>query len=292
MVAMAKVWLPSTKQAADDFDDIKDAIEYHDINVGSKPTSKYGDLVRSIVTSAGPTVPLPASQGFALDDWETVKKVSDWVVANPRLATDQDINPYRIGDSRNIEIGGMLYPCVIWGFNHDDSALSLNKAGITIGMWPNLLDTLYPMAIGTSNSQGWDRGPFRLIEVPKYYASLEVDLRNIITPVLKRTTLGNQSTAVVVTEDTLWVPSVAEVSARMSTALPVPEGNLYEFWFRRNGAGSDGARIMFFQGDPSQYWWRVPNIGAAHSFMRASVAGAVGNAASNNMLGVGLGFCI
>jgi len=234
---------------------------------------------------------VPISVGFEQDDWETVRRVSQWIARNPDRIYGPE-NPYKIGDKKEVLLGVESHLVEILGFNHDEKADGTGKAGITIGMC-GLTDSVYVINQPASNQGGWTNSRIRTHYVPWFMDNMDIHLRNCIVPVLKQTTGGSQSRELVLSADTLFLFSQFEVTGLVDVAGPVQEGEQYEIWRSvRNGAiNADRIKRSNLHGADG-WWFRSPRVTDSVSYRRITAAGALGQASSAIGQTICFGFCV
>lgn len=176
------------------------------------------------------TKPTP---NFATDSWE---QINEYVINGTANTA------YNIGDEKIIELTtGEQIPLVILGFNHDNKTEG-GKANITIGM-KGLLQDFYKWnsnhTIG--NTGGWEDSLIRAA-VSNKFSQLPTNLQSIIKTVEKKTSAGSRSTDIIISNDKLWLLSVAEIfsntaisnskntSIQNNSQTYNAEGEQYEYW--------------------------------------------------------------
>ena len=81
------------------------------------------------------------------------------------------------------------------GFDHDTKTAG-GKANITLEMTDLLNNTIYLMNSSESTSVGWGSAPLRTTLNSTVYNYLPAEVRNVIKPVNKLTSAGNNSSTI------------------------------------------------------------------------------------------------
>jgi hypothetical protein len=130
---------------------------------------------------------------------------------------------------------------VVMGFDHDDWADGSGKAPITWGM-KNLLSTKHGLNTSNTNAGGWAASEMRNITLPAIFETLPQELRDVIKPVSKKSTVGGSSTEIQTTADDLFLFSKDEI---FSDAQGLGEGVQYENYLSNKNSTNGGD--MFVQ---------------------------------------------
>ena len=140
-------------------------------------------------------------KSFALSDWQEIKEILDSGKAK---------EVFEIGDEREETlITGEKITLVILGFGQDEK-VSGGKVNMTIGL-KNLMDGDFEMNLTHTNEGGWEKSRMRTVYMERVFKLLPEELRNIIVPVKKCTSAGGGSTDITVSEDKLFLFSLAEI---------------------------------------------------------------------------------
>ena len=140
-------------------------------------------------------------KSFALSDWNDISEIIDSGKAK---------EVFEIGDEREETlITGEKITLVILGFGQDEK-VSGGKVNMTIGL-KNLMDGDFEMNLTHTNGGGWEKSRMRTVYMERVFKLLPEKLRNIIVPVKKNTSAGGGSTDITVSEDKLFLFSLAEI---------------------------------------------------------------------------------
>lgn len=216
-----------------------------------------------------------------LEDW-TWEQIAE-------VANRGEMQKYHsIGDEKTAASTQGVLTFRIEDFNHDDKADGSGKANVTFGS-KNLIFSLYSFNTTASNVGGWSDSVMRVTRIPAFMNWLPADLKNAIKPVMKRTTIGNQSTTIQSTTDSLWLFSCKEVGTQTDIAGYMDEGERYPLYT------NDASRVKGLNdgnGGPTSYWLRSPYTIANNQFCICNANGAWTASGPTAGLGVCLGFCI
>ena len=192
---------------------------------------------------------------------------------------------FAVGDEVDVTLTtGEIITLVILGFNHDNLTGG-GKAGITFGM-KGLLQTTYRMNATNTNVGGWTSSEMRTQTMQTLLSHMPTEWRNIIKPVDKLTSAGNQSTTINTTSDKLFLLSNVEVDGTTSTTYK-DEGVQYEYY------KTSANRIKRYASGSSGGWWlRSPYATSATAFRRVYGDGSVGGNGASYTYGVAFGFCV
>jgi len=139
------------------------------------------------------------------------------------------------------------------------------------------------------NAGGYSRTALRDYVNNTFTPLLPIGWQSAITPVVKKSTIGNRSTVLTTTCDKLFLFSGSEVGT-VTSAPYNTEGKLYPIF-------SDNASRIKYKSDGSAYYWwlRSPLVsisyGTSH-FLLVSTSGAYYSNIAYNTFGVVLGFGI
>lgn len=208
-------------------------------------------------------------KSFALSDWQEIKEILDSGKAK---------EVFEIGDEREETlITGEKITLVILGFGQDEK-VSGGKVNMTIGL-KNLMDGDFEMNLTHTNEGGWEKSRMRTVYMERVFKLLPEELRNIIVPVKKSTSAGGGSTDITVSEDKLFLFSLAEIYSQRGISKSdnsnisgnadtyQEEGTQYEYFKELLGDADpydDNEEIIKRKanGGGSAYgWWQ---IGRAH----------------------------
>lgn len=141
-------------------------------------------------------------KSFALSDWQEIKEILDSGKAK---------EVFEVGDEREETlITGEKITLVLLGFGQDEK-VSGGKVNMTIGL-KNLMDGDFEMNLTHTNEGGWEKSRMRTVYMERVFKLLPEELRNIIVPVKKSTSAGGGSTDITVSEDKLFLFSLANIT--------------------------------------------------------------------------------
>lgn len=240
-------------------------------------------------------------KSFALSDWQEIKEILDSGKAK---------EVFEVGDEREETlITGEKITLVLLGFGQDEK-VSGGKVNMTIGL-KNLMDGDFEMNLTHTNEGGWEKSRMRTVYMERVFKLLPEELRNIIVPVKKSTSAGGGSTDITVSEDKLFLFSLAEIYSQRGISKSdnsnisgnadtyQEEGTQYEYFKELLGDADpydDNEEIIKRKangGGSTYYWWlRSPYIGYATSFRLVGTNGNVSNNGAGTTYGVCFGFCV
>lgn len=240
-------------------------------------------------------------KSFALSDWIEIKEILDSGMA---------METFEVGDEREETlITGEKITLVILGFGQDEK-VSGGKVNMTIGL-KYLMDGDFEMNLEHKNKGGWDKSRMRTVYMERIFKLLPEELCNIIVPVKKSTSAGNGSTDITVSDDKLFLFSMAEIFSTsgmsksdgtdisINTDTYQKEGTQYEYFkellgdadpyddneelIKRKAGGRSGAY---------SWWLRSPDASLSYYFCCVSGSGSVYAGVASGAVGVCFGFCV
>lgn len=240
-------------------------------------------------------------KSFALSDWQEIKEILDSGKAK---------EVFEVGDEREETlITGEKITLVLLGFGQDEK-VSGGKVNMTIGL-KNLMDGDFEMNLTHTNEGGWEKSRMRTVYMERVFKLLPEELRNIIVPVKKSTSAGGGSTDITVSEDKLFLFSLAEIYSQRGISKSdnsnisgnadtyQEEGTQYEYFKELLGDADpydDNEEIIKRKanggGSTSGWWLRSPCIGDATSFRLVISIGGVPVNSAGGTCGVCFGFCV
>lgn len=240
-------------------------------------------------------------KSFALSDWQEIKEILDSGKAK---------EVFEVGDEREETlITGEKITLVLLGFGQDEK-VSGGKANMTIGL-KDLMDGDFEMNLEHKNAGGWDKSRMRTVYMERIFKLLPEDLRELIVPVKKCTSAGNGSTDITVSEDKLFLFSLAEIySTRaikksdngdisQNADVYQEEGEQYEYFKNLLGDADpydDNEETIKRKanggGSANGWWLRSPTIGSTCGFRYVSYGGGVTYNGAGGTNGVCFGFCV
>ena len=240
-------------------------------------------------------------KSFALSDWQEIKEILDSGKAK---------EVFEVGDEREETlITGEKITLVLLGFGQDEK-VSGGKVNMTIGL-KNLMDGDFEMNLTHTNEGGWEKSRMRTVYMERVFKLLPEELRNIIVPVKKSTSAGGGSTDITVSEDKLFLFSLAEIYSQRGISKSdnsnisgnadtyQEEGTQYEYFKELLGDADpydDNEEIIKRKangGGSTYIWWlRSPYVGNTTNFRLVNNNGNVNNNNAGNTYGVCFGFCV
>lgn len=240
-------------------------------------------------------------KSFALSGWQEIKEILDSGKAK---------EVFEIGDEREETlITGEKITLVILGFGQDEK-VSGGKINMTIGL-KNLMDGDFEMNLTNTNEGGWEKSRMRTVYMERVFKLLPEELRNIIVPVKKSTSAGGGSTDITVSEDKLFLFSLAEIYSPRGISKSdnsnisgnadtyQEEGTQYEYFKELLGDADpydDNEEIIKRKdngsGSANSWWLRSPDVGYTSLFRCVSSYGSVSYAGAGGTRGVCFGFCV
>ena len=240
-------------------------------------------------------------KSFALSDWQEIKEILDSGKAK---------EVFEVGDEREETlITGEKITLVLLGFGQDEK-VSGGKVNMTIGL-KNLMDGDFEMNLTHTNEGGWEKSRMRTVYMERVFKLLPEELRNIIVPVKKSTSAGGGSTDITVSEDKLFLFSLAEIYSQRGISKSdnsnisgnadtyQEEGTQYEYFKELLGDADpydDNEEIIKRKangGGSTKYWWlRSPYVGNATYFRLVASPGSVVTNSAGVAFGVCFGFCV
>lgn len=190
---------------------------------------------------------------------------------------------WNIGDTKTFTVNSVSYTAVIIGFNHDTKTAG-GLAGITFQM-QTCLATTYPMEATDINTNGWTGCVMRSTTMVTLLNQLETALKNVVKPVNKLTSAGNQSATINSTSDSLFLLAEVEIFGAITYAK-AGEGSQYAYYAAGN------SKIKTVNGSATRWWERSPYGSSATAFCDVGSDGAAGDGGASGSYGVAFGFCI
>lgn len=191
---------------------------------------------------------------------------------------------WSIGDTHIINIANTSYDIEILDFNHDTLANEPGFASITFGL-KNCFNIPYGMNNSNTNSGGWQVCVMRGGTIPTILAQVAPEWQAIMRPVIKLTSAGNRSAAIVSTTDTLFLFSEMEIMGTPTYSV-AGEGTRYPKF------STAAARIKSVNGVASIWWLRSPYSGSSTAFCAINTTGAANDYTASNSYGAAFGFCV
>lgn len=194
---------------------------------------------------------------------------------------------WAVGDTKTLKVDGVDYVAQIIGFEHDNLTTpdgARAKAGITFQL-KDCLATTYNMENANINTNGWTGCVMRTSTMSTLLSQLETALRNVIKPVDKLTSIGNQSATIRTDSDKLFLLSEIEIFDTLKYSK-AGEGYQYDYYAAGN------SKIKNVDGSAALWWERSPDGSAATFFCSVGINGSAGYDYASSAYGVSFGFCI
>ena len=138
-----------------------------------------------------------------------------------------------------------------------------------------------------TNKGGWQNSQLRKVLNNSVIEMLPADLRKVIKPCLKKTSLGGNSEKYGLTSDPLFVLSEQEIFGRKIYSHG-DEGHWYG-WYRQENTEYGKCKQ---NGERDWRWERSPRSGSTGSFCVVYGSGDAGSDNANYSYGVSFGFCV
>lgn len=193
---------------------------------------------------------------------------------------------FALGDTKTVPLSdGTSVHVRIIGFNHDEDS-NRNKLAITFETVETLNDD-FQMNAESTNKLGWQSSKLRKVLNGTVINMLPADLRDVIKPCLKQTSLGGNSEKMGFTSDPLFVLSEQEIFGRKIFSHG-GEGHWYD-WYRQENTEYGKCKQ---NGERDWRWERSPGSGITNSFCYVGSAGGANADAASDSYGVSFGFCV
>ncbi len=245
---------------------------------------------------------LDVNPTFGLNDWDTIADVSEYISNNNLTTAEIEATfDWHIGDEKDTTVNVETITLLILGFNHDDLSDGSGKAGISLGM-KDCLSTTYSMNSTDTNAGGWDKSEMRTNTMATLLSQLPADLQKVIKTVDKKTTVGNESTAITTSSDKLWLCAYGEIvsptaiensierNIRNNAAAFKSEGSQYDYYKNLIGDADpwdNGIRALVKN---CNYWsLRSPNVESVQGFANIFMGCACWTFAD---IAYGVSFCL
>lgn len=249
-----------------------------------------GKLSEAVFASI-PELSIPVGTTLENATWEQIEEV-----ANAGYAP----NYWKLGDKKNVSIGGTNYQVQIIGFGHDDltsATANATKAAITFQMLDCYATTYRMNSNDTNANNGWQSCQMRSTHLPSLKALLPTELQSRIKAVNKVTSAGAKQTSTLVSSDDLFLLSENEVfGATLTVARSTQnEGAQYAYY-----AISGNSKLKTLGGAYKPWWLRSPYKSDSQSYLAvASSTGTLTGLATSSdyyaytySMGVAFAFCI
>ena len=211
---------------------------------------------------------------------------ASWSVIDMLEKKDKLSTYFSVGDIKTITIGGVSQQIAIHGFKHDDLSDGTGKAKMTLGL-VNCLPTTYAMNSSDTNVGGWTGSKMYSTLNEAIFGDLPEELKDLIKPVKKKTSAGNQLTTINTSNDKLFLFSEHEIFGAKTYSVG-SEGKQYSLF----ATSSNRIKKLGDSGSATYWWERSPYASNATSFCYVYSSGAANCSSAGITLGVCFGFCI
>jgi len=200
---------------------------------------------------------------------------------------------YSVGDEKDVTLStGEKLTFVILGFNHDDLANGIGKAGISWGM-KNLMSYKSSMHTSSSTDGSYITTKMRNETLPIIYEQLPSELKQVIKTVAKK---YNFYSEIRTTNDDIWLLSASEYLGA-NNYPNIDEGLLYDYYINVKNliknTNTPNARVVIPEFD-NYYWTRTYIDGEYIAITNGSVDYVVNipiEKESADEAGICFGFC-
>lgn len=192
-----------------------------------------------------------------------------------------------VGDYLNISINSVSYRVDILGFHHDAVTDTTAYGGTYAGITWQLHDcygTKYAMNSTATNVGGWTSCLMRTSTIASLFGLLASGVSDVVVPVNKPTSAGNQSSIINTTSDSLFLLSEIEVFGTRTYSL-AGEGTRYSYYAAGN------SRIKTQGGSATSWVARSPTDEDSGDFCVVSLSGSFYKRDANASNGVAFAFC-
>lgn len=221
---------------------------------------------------------------------------------------------WAVGDARSVKLSAMTNTGVgethkeqnvefaIGDFDHDDLATPVNghaKAAITLLQKDCLTDgngagssdaEIGYMNSTNTNSGGWMNCARREWCNEIYYNALPQWLRSVTKTVVKKTSVGGQSSTINTTNDKIFLESEIEI---FGTTKHSYKGEGFQYQYYKNAASNRFKKPVWSSGSSSHiYWERSPGSGNSSHFCLVNRDGSANFGNSSLTFGVAPCLCI
>lgn len=242
------------------------------------PVGKTGAVNTNAANNISATVSIVLDRTFGNNSWAAISAGSAMIEANGWNAEQVAENlGWNVGDLKTITMNEIEHSLRILDFNHDDKSDGSGKAGVSLELAPacygaTSADKVY-MNPTNSNEGGWEMSYMRQTVIPEMKALLPQELQAVIKPVYKRTSRGNQDSAIVTTTDELWLLAECEVYSSSPYTFP-GEGTQYALYVP--GLSSNRIKVQGSSKKAASWWERSPTSVNSERFRMVDAMGRDG----------------
>ena len=242
------------------------------------PDSSIGKVIKENTSITCETLTITTPEQLAALKWSTI--ISG--------AERGQIPISCIGAEKTITIVGETYNVVLIGVNHDD-LLGGGKANTTWQL-KNCYNTIYPMNSTNTNKGGYESSEMHTTHLPSIFNQIQLDVKNAIKSVIKKTSKGNKSNIIVDTNCNLFLLSEIEIFGETHYSAS-GEGTQYIYWSQHD---NNKDRRKEFQNNSAYQSWleRSPYVPNSNNFCYVYAAGYESFGSANSSKGISFAFCI
>jgi hypothetical protein len=240
-----------------------------------------------------------ADSDHILDSWDTIAmniRNGSYKTKYPLGVKQRVVLNYTTEDGKQIEDEAHLQ---LVAYDHDITGTG-RHAAMTFIM-DNILDVIYMMNESPAlNNGGWAECKMRQYLINNILPGIPEEIRDLIVPVVKKASIGGSNKnpdAMNDVLDTIWLPSVIELTDNNTTPVVMAEGSTYA-WFKSSPDVTDSElrnrRIKRNDaGTAKKYWLRTPANDSTNFYFSVSTAGGIIKTYTTyQQLGIVFGFCI
>lgn len=239
-------------------------------------------------TCNGVTVKMKTEEYFGVYNFAVAPPLAQCTPAEIGQIAAAGLAPrvWKIGDQTTITLtGNEVITVQIYDFNHDTLQAG-GLAPITFGLKDCLKDAK-AMNGSNTNVNGWPGSSMYSYLNTTIYGKLPTAWKNIIKPVKKLTSHGNQLKTIQTSNDKLFLFCEEEIFGGTTYAVP-GEGKQYPIF---TDAESRKKKLSG-QTSTTPWWERSPNASSATTFCNVRTGGAPDNSVASYTCGVAFGFCV
>ena len=210
---------------------------------------------------------------------DPVFRNNSWAAIIKACQEKQVPNTWNVGDSCNMTINNKTYAIDIIGKNHDDYADGSGKAPLTFQMHTTYA-TQYKMNGAEYNNCGWKNCLVRTSNAfPKLKQVMPAEVVAALKAVTKKTTVGDASSSIDTTSDTLFLLSEIEVQGTRTHSY-AGEGTQYTYY--QTAANRKKNRAWYL---------RSPRINSTSCFCRTGWDGEADWSVASEVDGIAAAWC-
>lgn len=255
------------------------------VTVTAKAT---GSATITVKVAAGTNHNAPANKTCAVtvQMYNPTLAANSWAQIAEASAAGKASSLWKVGDTKDIIVNGETLTLAIMGFNHDDLQ-SGGKAGITFGT-KNLMKTTRLMNSSPTNSGGFTGSIMYTWLQSTLLNSLPADLQAVLKSVNKKTSTGDEPSAIATNAMKLFLFSEQEIFGVRAYSIG-NEGTQYSYFAT---AGNRVKCLSNGTGPASRWWERSPYAGYIMGFCYVETTGKAFGNFNDDPKGVCFGFCV